>query len=193
MKLQILFEIKNVEEQYNGAMIEVFDCQIWQTVFSSKDITGKIEDSQWNEVDLDISQYAYENSDLKIRFSMESDGSWEWSGWNIDNLQILGVPQGQIKNESLVASVYLEQNYPNPFNPTTSINFYLNNSNKVELSIYNTKGEMIQTLVKGFKKEGTHTVQFDASNLNSGVYYYTLKAADKAETRKMILKNSYRK
>ncbi|QKJ99906.1 MAG: T9SS type A sorting domain-containing protein [Ignavibacteriota bacterium] len=70
----------------------------------------------------------------------------------------------------------LAQNFPNPFNPSTKITFGLAIDSKVKLSVYNLLGEQVAELLNSNFTAGTHNVSFDASNLNSGVYFYRLDA-----------------
>jgi hypothetical protein len=81
----------------------------------------------------------------------------------------------------------LEQNYPNPFNPSTTIKFALPLGTDVKLKIYNTLGEEVADLVNEFLEAGTYTYRFDASNLTSGIYIYTLQAGGKQISNKMTL------
>jgi hypothetical protein len=81
----------------------------------------------------------------------------------------------------------LYQNYPNPFNPTTTIKYGLPVKSNVELNICNVLGEKITQLVYGEKEAGTYTIEFDASNLPSGIYFYQIMIGDFKETKKMIL------
>ena len=81
----------------------------------------------------------------------------------------------------------LAQNYPNPFNPTTTIRFSLPEAGNVKLTVFNILGQEIQTLINGFKGVGTHTVKFEATNLNSGIYIYKIEAGTFVQTRKMLL------
>jgi hypothetical protein len=81
----------------------------------------------------------------------------------------------------------LYQNYPNPFNPVTQIKFALTKTADVKLSVYNISGQKVAELANGSKQAGTHTVDFDGSKLNSGIYYYTLEVEGKAITKKMVL------
>jgi len=85
----------------------------------------------------------------------------------------------------------LGQNYPNPFNPTTEITFALPKAETVKLSIYNTNGQLIRTLVNGFYSEGFHTVMWNAtdesgSRVTSGMYVYVLRAGETVLQNKMV-------
>ncbi len=85
----------------------------------------------------------------------------------------------------------LSQNYPNPFNPTTTITYSIPKDNDVILTIYNTNGEIVNTLVNIYQKSGNYKVVWNGINhsgnrVSSGLYYYKLKAGDFSSTRKMI-------
>lgn len=84
-------------------------------------------------------------------------------------------------------SYQLSQNYPNPFNPTTNIRFAIPKNSLVTMKVYDALGREVTTLVNEFKNAGTYQVDFNALNLSSGIYFYTIKAADFAETKKMML------
>ncbi|MFZ1320504.1 MAG: T9SS type A sorting domain-containing protein [Ignavibacteria bacterium] len=85
-------------------------------------------------------------------------------------------------------SVNLEQNYPNPFNPTTVIRFDLPESKNVSLTIYNMKGESVAVLAENeLLHKGINQFEFNASDLPSGIYVYTLKAGNFTENKKMTL------
>ena len=81
----------------------------------------------------------------------------------------------------------LYQNYPNPFNPVTQIKFDLAKAGIVKLSVYNINGQKVAELLNGVHNAGIHTIEFDGSMLNTGVYYYTLETAGIRQTNKMIL------
>ncbi len=82
----------------------------------------------------------------------------------------------------------LSQNYPNPFNPTTNIVFDLAQSTKVSLKVYNVAGQLITTLIRNeIMPAGKKLLQFDASNLSAGVYFYTLTTENFTDSKKMIL------
>ena len=80
------------------------------------------------------------------------------------------------------------QNFPNPFNPSTMIKYQLPVNSFVSLKVYNSLGQEVATLVNGMVNAGTYQVQFNASNLSSGVYYYIVKAGDNfVQSKKMML------
>jgi S-formylglutathione hydrolase FrmB len=86
----------------------------------------------------------------------------------------------------------LYQNYPNPFNPTTMIKYYLPNTQRIELSVYNILGQKIQTLVNGFQTAGSKSIIWDGKNyqgksVSSGIYFYRIQSGDIIINRKMIL------
>lgn len=85
------------------------------------------------------------------------------------------------------SSYALGQNYPNPFNPVTYIKVNLPKDDYVTLKVYDILGNEIQTLVDGHFKAGIYNVDFDGSNLASGIYLYTLKAGNFVDTKKMIM------
>lgn len=87
-----------------------------------------------------------------------------------------------IKNEYI-----LLQNYPNPFNPTTTIKYSLAVSGRVSLKIYDVLGREVAIIVNEQEEAGTHSIEFDASNLTSGIYFYQIRAGKYSETRKLIL------
>ena len=111
---------------------------------------------------------------------IDLDGSFEYSN-------IVEVNVGSPANFALL------QNYPNPFNPTTAIMYSLPAKNGVEtqhavsLQVFNSLGEKVATLVNKEQAPGNYTARFDASNLPSGIYFYTLRTGNFVSTRKMIL------
>lgn len=80
----------------------------------------------------------------------------------------------------------LMQNYPNPFNPATTIKFGLPKDSHVKLSVYNILGQEVATLVNGFMSAGYHTIRFDASGMNTGMYIYKIEADNFVSMKKMM-------
>jgi hypothetical protein len=81
----------------------------------------------------------------------------------------------------------LEQNYPNPFNPSTTIKFSIPATEFVNLKVYDVMGNVVAELINEEKSAGSHSVEFNASNLASGTYFYKLQAGNMNEVRKMLL------
>ena len=86
----------------------------------------------------------------------------------------------------------LSQNYPNPFNPATTLSFGLPVESEITLAIYNSLGELVNVAAKGIYQAGNYSVNFNASDLTSGIYYYNLKAVgtngnEFVKTAKMLL------
>jgi hypothetical protein len=106
---------------------------------------------------------------------IDFDGSFRH--YELVNAVEIGLPQ----------NYYLSQNYPNPFNPTTKINWQLKNSGYVTLKVYDDLGREVATIVDEEKPAGSYEVEFNASTLASGVYYYKIVSGNFIETKKMIL------
>lgn len=112
----------------------------------------------------------------KVNFRLkqvDTDGGFEYS-------EVVSVLPGE-------ATFKLNQNHPNPFNPTTIISFSLKASAKVTLKVYNALGQEVAVLANNVMDAGFHEVDFDASNLASGVYIYRLDAPGYSKTMKMML------
>jgi hypothetical protein len=95
---------------------------------------------------------------------------------------------GIINNNNGVPKEYsLKQNYPNPFNPTTNISFSIPKTGMVKLVVYDVTGKAVETLVDENMASGSYTVNFDASSLASGAYFYKLEADGFTSTKKMLM------
>ena len=102
----------------------------------------------------------------------------------LDN--ILNVDQHN-KSGIINKDFHLHQNYPNPFNPTTNIKFEIPSTKFVSIDVYDVLGNKIATLLNNEKKAGIYNISFNASNLSSGIYFYSLRTDDFVQTKKMIL------
>ena len=92
-----------------------------------------------------------------------------------------------VKGESIDVTDYrLEQNYPNPFNPETVVRYALPVAGEVVITVYNSLGQMVMTLVNGAQEAGIHQVTFNAANLPSGLYFYKLESGTYSAVNKMI-------
>jgi hypothetical protein len=123
---------------------------------------------------------------------------YDVTGWNpsapVLQLRIFkwGLHQPNIdavrkENQLIPSSFSLEQNFPEPFNPQTTIRFSLPHETHVTLKVFNFLGQEVQTLVNDTRTAGSYSVDFDASNLSSGMYFYTLHTRRFLQTKKMLV------
>ena len=142
---------------------------------------GQGEDAEW-----------YINY-LNTTYNLQGDWALQWEDRNgipRDNTPTMGAYE-YVENignlESKNNSYALGQNYPNPFNPLTAIEYFTPKQSYVKLVVYDMIGQEIQTLVDGEKEPGLYEVKFNATSLSSGVYFYTMLAANFMETKKMVI------
>lgn len=93
----------------------------------------------------------------------------------------------KVNAEALPTKFALNQNYPNPFNPSTTISYDLPNSGFVNLNVYDMLGQEVANLVNEDQNVGNYKIEFNASNLTSGIYFYRLQSGKFTETKKLIL------
>jgi N-acetylneuraminic acid mutarotase len=101
-----------------------------------------------------------------------------------DTLAVVGV---EPVNNTVPETYSLSQNYPNPFNPSTNIKFAVPQAGNVKMVIFDVMGREVATLVNEFRPAGNYAVDFNASALSSGVYFYRINAGNFTDTKKMIL------
>ena len=143
----------------------------WQTIGFVEGHGNTNSPKDYSYIDNDIfgaNEYQYR---LK---QIDNDGSFEYS-------DIVSINTGFADN------YFLSQNYPNPFNPETRIEFNIPEKQKVRLSVYNLLGELVSELVNEEKDAGNYTIEFDASDLPGGIYFYTIQTGEYTATRKMSL------
>lgn len=98
-----------------------------------------------------------------------------------------GVPLA-VEKEGLVATEFVvDQNYPNPFNPSTTIRFTMPAAGNVVVKVYNVLGQEVATVLNEYRNAGVQTIQFDAGNLPSGTYIYTVTTGNNTIAKKMML------
>jgi hypothetical protein len=152
------------------------------------EIQRKVNDGEYNKVGFvpgfgtttESKVYSYTDSKLNSGnytyrlMQQDYDGSFEYS----NEIEV-------IINVPMVYS--LEQNYPNPFNPSTVISYQLPVSGLVNLKVYDVLGNEVIILVNEEKPIGSYEIEFNASHLGSGVYFYRLQSGSFVQTRKMTL------
>ena len=108
------------------------------------------------------------------------------NGWeNVNSLVVTVTPS---MNSSITPDAYdLHQNYPNPFNPNTTISYDIRETGHVTLAVFDVLGREVMTLVNAEQTAASYTVEFDASKLSSGIYFYQLKVNDFSDLKKMVV------
>ena len=165
----------------------------WTTASENNNSHFEIErsaaNSEWtnigsvrgNGTTLSAMNYTYTDRSLNTGIynyrlkQIDLNGSFEY--FNLNNEVNIGVP----------SAFELSQNYPNPFNPSTTINYDLPMDGLAVLRIFDVSGREVSTLVNEIQTAGYYTVNFNGSNLSSGIYIYTLTAGDQTITKKMLL------
>ena len=134
-----------------------------------------------------------------------SDHTWFWkesTGWitpqelmgvsgawhlRLNVSTVSGIEGDDVENFILEAADFKLTNYPNPFNPTTNISFEVLKNDFISLTIYNNSGQFVENVFEGFVESGEYSFSFDASNLNSGVYYSVLNVGNITQRKKITL------
>jgi hypothetical protein len=154
--------------------------------------------SQTQSMNFDIQDFNID-SGMVVRTSDTESGSvisnnydgksaLDFPARSITTLSFTGALTTEVDGAPMIPGVFsLSQNYPNPFNPSTMIDYTLAKESFVRLKIYDVLGREIKTLVDEKESVGKHTVQFDASGLTSGIYFYRITAGKFSQSQKMIL------
>ena len=157
---------------------------------------GWMETDQTPPIGLDIDNSS-ENSfiDVGLGFGLEPLGNYIEGAImiraEVDSANALSADDNL--DLGLPVSFALDQNYPNPFNPVTTISFSMLESGIADISVYDLSGRMVKTLLSKTLESGYHSIQFNASNLSSGMYFYNILVSGSggkslfSSTRKMIL------
>lgn len=154
---------------------------------SAKRFTVTDENQNYSIADLNpgtyemtVTRFGYETEILNVTITNQN----LVQNFYLDTMNVIGITG---ISTSTPKTYLLKQNYPNPFNPVTNIEFSIVNTEFVTLKVYNILGEEVKTLVNSNLETGTYKVDFDASNLPSGVYFYSITTGLFSETKKMIL------
>jgi carboxypeptidase T len=143
--------------------------------------------NDWVKEEISLADYV--SSQFKIRFRLITDVAVTRDGWYLDDIGIFiyTIPTDIPEDIKPAYEFSLGQNYPNPFNPATAIKYSIPEDGFVKLSVYNLLGEEVTTLVNNLQQAGRYEVEFDASNLSSGIYIYKISAGNYSESKKMVL------
>ncbi|MBN1482896.1 T9SS type A sorting domain-containing protein [candidate division KSB1 bacterium] len=140
-----------------------------------------------DEFTLDLSALAGQTVIIEVVDAFH--GGWGW--YAIDEIQITNATLAEtgVASEPTTApsTIALMQNYPNPFNPSTNIQFQTLKDGHVKVSVFNTLGQPVATLMDQKLTSGMHQVTFDAANFSTGIYYYRIEVDGYSEMKKMML------
>jgi len=149
---------------------------------------GTIEDAAWTPVEIDISAVADGQPTVYVRWTMgTTDGSWQFCGWNIDDVEIWGLVDDLSAVGDLPAIPLRMGSRPNPFNPSTLIAFELPRGGYARLDVYDAAGRKVATLVDRTLGAGPHEVTWRPRRLPSGVYVARLQAGGETALQRMTL------
>ncbi len=133
-------------------------------------------------------------ANFRFRWIFFSNGSGTSEGAYVDDIEVTAQPSSaapgtiaQTTSEALPSEYALLQNYPNPFNPATTIRYDLPEEAFVSLKVYNMLGQEVATLVEGMESAGYRSVEFNASGLPSGAYFYRITAGSFMNLKKFML------
>jgi hypothetical protein len=173
------------------------------TMINIAKVKGDATNSQLVIVGIEKGTMVYANGSetsptlpLKARVSIvginsEANAYMTEATWTLTKAGVAWVMQNPTdarENNGFVNEFRLEQNYPNPFNPTTTIRYQTSsNSGIVSLRVFDVLGNLVSTLVNQEQSAGAHELQFNASTLPSGTYFYELRANNFRSVQKMVL------
>jgi hypothetical protein len=169
----------------NGAMVYMVNENTNVSAFASTDENGNYEISNLAPGSYTIVSDKFEYEDAEL-----SDVTIDYSSNQVQSVSLVLNPLSatSVDETDITVSDYrLYQNYPNPFNPITIVNYQIPVTGFVSLKVFNLIGQEVANLVSEVKIAGRYQVKFDASKLNSGIYFYTLKAGNINVTNKMVL------
>jgi hypothetical protein len=122
-------------------------------------------------------------------FTMNHNGQLFAGSYDTGDIYRSVSPTTSVENEINVfpSMMFLYQNFPNPFNPITRIMYKVNSPEIITIKVYDILGKEIKTLLSEYKQAGVYELEFDASDLPSGVYFYRIISENYSETKKMML------
>ncbi len=179
-----------------SAQLNIDSITISDQRFTSNNNYTSIESYSFNKIQIEFNPDSIKN--FSATLTVYSDGG-------IKNILLTGIGKDNSVNVgddvSLPIAFTLEQNYPNPFNPSTKIRYTIptitsgsssraesrGEGSLVQLKIYDVLGNEVATFVNEYKTAGNYEVNFNASNLSSGIYFYQLRSGNYLETKKMTL------
>ena len=182
-KYSFIWSSQNIGENLHNLSLQVTQTINSNPSFFTMPIQIKVNFTNGDTIITIFNNSQVQNFNLTVN-GMPTSISVDPENWILKTINSVITGTGENKN---VNSFALEQNYPNPFNPTTFIKFSLPQASKVNLSVYNSLGELVNVLAFGEYEAGVYERVFDASGLASGIYIYILRTDNVILKQKMVL------
>ena len=163
----------------------------------------RFSNGKWSNFTMYNYNYDENSNTTKAEFFYWDNNRWNSQAYNLllvynnyqDTIRFIGNMKsmtyvnftGVEDNIQTVGKYSISQNYPNPFNPATTINYQLPKAGMVVIIVYDILGSEVKTLVNEYKQPGSYSVNFDASNLSSGIYFYRIISGNYSASKKMVL------
>lgn len=195
VKIELLYDIDNNARYNEDKDILLMSKPISLNFSGWKEVKVKLDEENFKIVSKFNDDFTVtEEQAIGIQFEFESGKNYKESKFISGIALISEIPNKENlipkENDTNLAnekeSYFDAKNYPNPFNPSTTITYTLKENTSVKLTVYDRLGREVKTLVDENKSAGTHTIEFNASGLPSGIYFYRIKTNDRTEVRKMI-------
>jgi len=182
-KEYVAFRVELVDNSSNKIIGEYH-----KVVFSLKEIIGNENET------FKIDTKGIGDKEVYLRVVVEENVKGEIAIANVHSEDGIFAKKGNVQfvelsysDEKIISEYSLNQNYPNPFNPITTISYQIPTDGFVTLKVYDVLGKEVASLINEQKTSGRYDVQFDGSNLSSGIYFYKISAGNYTDTKKLML------
>jgi len=195
VKIELLYDIDNNGKYNEDKDILLMSKPIALNFSGWKEVKVKLDEENFKIVSKFNDDFTVtEEEAIGIQFEFETGKNFKDSKFEsgialiseIQNKENLTTKENDNTMSIEKESYFNAKNYPNPFNPTTTISYTLKENTSVKLTVYDRLGREVKTLVDENKAAGSYTIEFNASGLPSGIYFYRIKTNERTEVRKMI-------
>jgi hypothetical protein len=191
---QMVIYHPSAKGDWSGFNTADFEIRVFNTATSAWEVFDAVEDNEAGITYHSLDDGSTVNCDSVMVYvtGPEASGGNVARIHEIEMYNLENVVSVKSSEDFIPVKYEVMQNYPNPFNPTTTIQYSIPSNSKnrllnVNLSVYDILGKKVKTLVNEVKPSGEYIINFDASGLSSGVYYYQIKTENYYEAKKMII------
>ncbi|MCH7676519.1 T9SS type A sorting domain-containing protein [candidate division KSB1 bacterium] len=194
----VVVEGRNINEVTWLPLADGYDARFDATWLQTFNVNGNGAPSMFRTHEIDLLDTFPAEETILIRFRLFADETMNAWGWVVDNLSIQPQLVSVASNEQIPKVFSLSQNYPNPFNPGTQIDYTLPATAKVNLKIYNVRGQQVKYLVQDEAHlAGSYTVEWDCKDdfgvpVSSAFYFYRIEAGDRSPTSRALFVKSFK-